>query len=242
MLKTPVPVVLTGAQRSSDRGSSDAALNLIDSSIVATHGDFGEVCIVMHGESSDTYSLIHPGTKARKFHTSRRDAFKTVNSEPIGKVLDRKIEYTSRTNKPRGCVPELDAKMEEKVFMLKCFPGLKPEMIGKVAELGYKGVLIEGTGLGHTSEALFSSIKNAIASGVLFAMASQTVYGRVDMDVYSTGRMLLDMGVIPCEDMLSETAYVKLMWVLGHTKDQKKAAEMMRTNYAGEMTDRTLID
>jgi glutamyl-tRNA(Gln) amidotransferase subunit D len=196
----------------------------------------------MHGESSDSFTFIHPGTKARKFHTSRRDAFKTVNSEPIGKVADRKIDYSPRKNKPRGCAPELDTKMEEKVFLLKCYPGLKPEVIDHVTGLGYKGILLEGTGLGHTSETLFTSIKNAAASGVIFAMASQTIYGRVDMDVYSTGRMLLDMGVIPCQDMLPETAYVKLIWVLGHTKEQKKAAEMMGMNYAGEMTGRTLID
>ena len=242
MLKTPIPIVLTGAQRSSDRGSSDAAANLIDSSIVAANANFGEVCIVMHGESSDSFGLIHPGAKVRKFHASRRDAFRTVNCEPIGKVVNRRIEYSGRVNKPQGCTPEIDAKMEENVFLLKYYPGLRSEIIDKITDTGYKGILIEGTGLGHTADTLFSSIKNAICSGVIVGMASQTIYGRVDMNVYSTGRMLLDMGVIPCEDMLPETAYVKLMWVLGHTKEQKKAKEMMQTNYAGEISDRTVIE
>jgi glutamyl-tRNA(Gln) amidotransferase subunit D len=242
MLKTPVPVVITGAQRSSDRGSSDAAMNLIDAAVAASSGKFAEVAIVMHAESGDTGTLIHAGTKARKMHTSRRDAFKTINGEPIGTVNDKKITYTQRKNKPRGGECVLDAKLEEKVFLLKCHPGLAPEVIRALTDMGYKGILLEGTGLGHTSDSLFDSIKKATDRGMAIAMASQTLYGRVDMNVYSTGRRLLDMGVIPCEDMSAETAYVKLMWVLGHTKEHSKVKEMMQTNYAGEISDRTLIE
>ena len=242
MLNTPIPVIITGAQRSSDRGSSDAAMNLIDAAVVASSGKFAEVAIVMHAESGDTGTLIHPGTKARKMHTSRRDAFKTINGEPIGAVKDRQITYTQRKNKPRGGECILDTKLEEKVFLLKCHPGLAPEVIIALTDMGYKGILLEGTGLGHTSDSLFDSIKKATDRGVAVAMASQTLYGRVDMNVYSTGRRLLDMGVIPCEDMSAETAYVKLMWVLGHTKDLAKIKEMMRKNYAGEISDRTLIE
>ncbi|MFZ2456754.1 MAG: Glu-tRNA(Gln) amidotransferase subunit GatD [Candidatus Altiarchaeia archaeon] len=242
MLKTPVPVVITGAQRSSDRGSSDAAMNLIDAAVAASHGKFAEVAIVMHAESSDTKTYIHPGTKARKMHTSRRDAFKTVNGEPIGTVENRMITYTRRKNKPLGGECVLDAKLEEKVFLLKCHPGLAPQAIDNLVRMGYRGILLEGTGLGHTSDSLFDSIKKAAEAGVAIAMASQTLYGRVDMNVYSTGRRLLDMGVIPCEDMSAETAYVKLMWVLGHTNDLLQVRDMMLSNCAGEISDRTLIE
>ena len=241
MLQTPVPVVITGAQRSSDRGSSDAAMNLIDAAVVAANGNFGEVCIVMHGEESDSHTLIHPAAKARKMHTSRRDAFKTINSLPIGKIEGRKIEYSGRVNRPRGGEAKLDAALDENVFLLKYHPGLKPEAVDSLVKLGFKGIVIEGTGLGHTSDKLFGSIKNAIDSGISVAMTSQTLYGRVDMNVYSTGRMLLDMGVIPCEDMLPEAAYVKMMWVLGHTNDQNKVKEMMQKNYAGEISERSLV-
>jgi len=240
MLKTPVPVVLTGAQRSSDRGSSDAAMNLINSAFTAANGNFSEICIVMHGEMSDSYSLIHPATRVRKLHSSRRDAFQTVNSKPIGKVENKKIEYTERETKPRGGELKLDTKLEEKVFLLKYHPGLIPGIIEKLIDMEYRGIVIEGTGLGHTSEILFDSIKEAIDSGITIAMTSQTLYGRVNMNVYSTGRVLLDLGVIPCEDMLPETAFVKLMFVLGHTKDPEKVEEMMLTNYAGEITERSI--
>ncbi|MBN2250605.1 MAG: Glu-tRNA(Gln) amidotransferase subunit GatD [Candidatus Altiarchaeota archaeon] len=242
MLKPGVPVILTGAQRSSDRGSSDAAINFIDSVSAAAYGDFAEVCVLMHGESSDSHTLIHPGTKVRKLHTSRRDAFQTVNDEPIGKVENGKITYTSRPRKKRGGQSEIDAKIDEKVSLLKYHPGMKPRTIDDLVKAGCRGIVFEGTGLGHVSETLFDAIKNAIASGVPVAMTSQTLYGRVDMNVYSTGRMLLSLGVIPCHDMLPETACVKMMWVLGHTRDPKKAGGMMQTNYAGEINDRTLIE
>jgi glutamyl-tRNA(Gln) amidotransferase subunit D len=241
MIKTPVPVVLTGAQRSSDRGSSDAALNLINSVSTAAYGDFGVVCVVMHGETSDTYSLIHPATRVRKLHSSRRDAFQTVNSEPIGRVRNKKIEYTKRELNPRGGELKLDTKLEEKVFLLKYHPGVTPEVIEGLIDLKYRGLVIEGTGLGHTSEVLFDSIRKAVDSGVAVAMTSQTLYGRVNMNVYSNGRMLLDLGVIPCGDMLPETAYVKLMWVLGHTRELETVREMMLTDYAGEITDRSIL-
>ncbi len=242
MLKTPVPVVLTGAQRSSDRGSSDAAMNLINSAIVAANGNFGEVCIVMHGEKSDSFSIIHPATRVRKLHSSRRDAFKTVNSKPIGRVEGGRIEYLRDDIRLRGRRLELDTKLEKRVFLLRYFPGLRPEFIDNLVDSGYKGIIIEGTGLGHVSDLLLDSIRNAINSNVAVAMTSQTIYGRVNMHVYSTGRMLLSSGVIPCGDMLSEVAYVKLMFVLAHTKDPEKVREMMLTNIAGEITERSLIE
>lgn len=240
MLKTPVPVVLTGAQRSSDRGSSDAAINLIHSVQVAANGNLSQVCVVMHGEMSDSYSLIHPATRVRKFHSSRRDAFQTVNSRPLGKVHMDKIEFFQEV-KPRGGNLELDTKLDTNVFLLKYHPGLKPELIDSIVDNNYSGMIIEGTGLGHTSDLLFKSIENAINNGLVIGMTSQTILGRVNMNVYSTGRFLLDIGVIPCRDMLSETAYVKLMWILGHTKNQKKVKDMMVTNYAGEISERSEI-
>lgn len=240
MLKTPVPVVLTGAQRSSDRGSSDAAFNLINSTRVAARGRFGEVCVVMHAEPSDSYCLIHPATKVRKLHSSRRDAFRSVNSKPLGKVSEEGIEFFQDMD--RGNKLELDTKFEERVSLLKYHPGMNSKIIDNLVKENYKGIVLEGTGLGHTSEALFSTIENAINSGAAVAMTSQTIFGAVNMNVYSTGRKLLDMGVIPCGDMLSETAYVKLMFVLGHTKKQEKAREMMLANYAREISERREIE
>ena len=241
MLKTPVPVVLTGAQRSSDRGSSDAALNLIHSVKVAGEADYSGVCVVMHEGMSDDYSLIHNATRVRKMHSSRRDAFHSVNSRPLGRVSMEGIEFISGVES-RGGRLELDSRLDDKVALLKYHPGLNPGIVDSLVDSGHSGIVLEGTGLGHTSEDLFDSIKSAIDSGLVVCMSSQTLYGRVNMNVYSTGRMLLDYGVIPCEDMLPETALVKLMWVLGNTRKKKKAEEMMLTSYVGEISARSGID
>jgi glutamyl-tRNA(Gln) amidotransferase subunit D len=234
------PVILVGSQRSSDRPSSDAAMNLICSVRMAT-ADFGEVSVVMHGETGDTYCLAHRGTKVRKMHTSRRDAFRSINDIPIAKIwLDGRIEFLRGDYRKRQeSEVWVDDKIEEKVALVKVFPGMNSEIIDFFVDKGYKGIVLEGTGLGHTPTYIINSIKRATEEGVAVCMTSQCLNGRVNLYVYSTGRKLLKAGVIPCEDMLPETAYVKLMWVLGHTKDLKEVKKLMLTNFAGEITPYT---
>jgi glutamyl-tRNA(Gln) amidotransferase subunit D len=237
------PVVLVGSQRSSDRPSSDAAMNLLSAVAVASKSDIAEVCVVMHGSTEDDFCLIHRGTKVRKCHTSRRDTFQTINDLPIGMVKDGEIIQLSDCNKAKqeGKVV-VDAKFEPRVALVKVSPGIQPKMIDSIIRAGYKGIVLEGTGLGHTPEVLFPSIKRAIRLGVPVAMTSQCIWGRVDMKVYSTGRDLLQLGVIPCEDMLPEVAYVKLMWLLPKASDLEELKKLMLTNIAGEITPRTRPD
>jgi glutamyl-tRNA(Gln) amidotransferase subunit D len=232
------PVVLVGSQRSSDRPSSDAALNLISAVAVAGKSDIAEVCVVMHGSTDDDFCLVHRGTKVRKCHTSRRDTFQTVNDIPIGMVRGGEVitfRQDYNRSKPKGKV-RLDAKFEPKVALLKVFPNMGGEILDGLIDAGYKGIVLEGTGLGHTPKALYRSIRRATKLGIPVVMTSQCIWGRVDMKVYSTGRELLNLGVIPGEDMLPETAYVKLMWLLGHDLSMEEISNLMRTNIAGEIS------
>ncbi len=232
------PVVLTGAQRSSDRPSSDAALNLISSVAVAT-SDIAEVCVVMHGSPSDDYCLIHRGVRVRKCHTSRRDAFVSINDQPIGLVREGRIELLTREYRKASEGKVLvDTNIDPRVALIKVYPGMSPSLIESLIG-DHHGVVLEGTGLGHAPQALFSAIKRAIDAGMAVVMTSQCLWGRVDMKVYSTGRDLLQLGVIPCEDMLPEVAYVKLMWVLGKTRELGEVARLMKTNIAGEISKRS---
>ncbi|ALV62256.1 Glutamyl-tRNA(Gln) amidotransferase asparaginase subunit [Thermococcus sp. 2319x1] len=237
------PVIFVGSQRSSDRPSSDAAVNLICSTRMAVE-DFGEVAVVMHGETSDTYCLAHRGTKVRKMHTSRRDAFRSINDVPIARIWpDGRVEYLRDDyRKRRESEVWVDDKLEEKVALIKVYPGMSGELIDFLVDKGYKGIVIEGTGLGHTPNEIIPTIERAVEEGVAVCMTSQCLYGRVNLNVYSTGRKLLKAGVIPCEDMLPETAYVKLIWVLGHTQNLEEVRNMMLTNYAGEITPYTRFD
>ena len=87
MVKSRKPIILTGAQRSSDRGSSDAYSNLICSSWVAGHSDLGETAIVFHEDLNQNKCIAMLGTKVRKMHTERRDAFKPINSPALLRVF-----------------------------------------------------------------------------------------------------------------------------------------------------------
>ena len=231
------PVVLVGAQRSSDRPSSDAAQNLIAAITVASKSDIGEVVATMHSGTSDTVTTIHRGTKVRKFHTSRRDAFKTVNDIPLGTVENGEIKINEKYRKKTSGKVTADDKMEEDVAMIYSHPRLKPEDIPKK-----KGIVLIGTGLGHIPQKVIPRIKELSKQGTIFVMTSQCIFGRINMSVYSKGRDLLKSEVIPCEDMLPETAFVKLIWALAHGKNKEEVEKIMKTNIAGEISDRTRSD
>jgi glutamyl-tRNA(Gln) amidotransferase subunit D len=239
------PVVLVGSQRSSDRGSSDAGMNLICAARVAV-SDIAEVGICMHGSPDDSYCMFLRGTKVRKMHTSRRDAFRPINDLPLAKVWpDGRLDKINPEQKKRtDSRVEVDARFEPDIAILKAYPGSDPGLIDYHVRKGIKGFVIEGTGLGHVptfaKKSWIKTIKKH-SGHIPFVVAPQTLYGRVNQDVYSNLRILFhEAKAIPGEDMLPETAYVKLGWVLGHTKDIEKIREMMLTDYAGEITKRSL--
>ncbi|MFQ5837296.1 MAG: Glu-tRNA(Gln) amidotransferase subunit GatD [Thermoplasmata archaeon] len=235
------PVILVGAQRSSDRPSSDAYTNLLAAArLVST--DLGEVVVVMHEETSDLHSTIHRGTKVRKMHSSRRDAFKTINAKPLGRVnVDGEVTlYGDFRRRAEGKV-EVDDKMEEGVTLLYTYPNMEPRVLEACAQHSL-GIVLAGTGLGHIPRNLVPSIRRAIREGIQVVMTSQCLYGRVGMYVYSRGRELVRAGVIPGEDMLPETAMVKLMWVLGHTSDPAEVRRLMTSNLMGEINPRLGIE
>ena len=191
----------------------------------------------MHGETSDTYTLVHRGVKVRKMHTSRRDAFQTINDIPLAKVYfrEKKIEMLREDYHVRDRENNLDAKFDTRVFLLKHYPGLSPDIIDYLISKGIRGIIVEGTGLGHTSTEFYDAFRKATKEGIFVGMTSQCLFGRVNMNVYTTGRLLQKVGVVPLEDMLPETALVKLMWVLAHETDLDKIKELMLTNFAGEI-------
>ncbi|MFB3889306.1 MAG: Glu-tRNA(Gln) amidotransferase subunit GatD [Candidatus Bathyarchaeia archaeon] len=238
----PVPVVVVGAQRSSDRPSSDAASNLIGAVNAAAYGPFAEVVIAMHETVADTSIVFNRGTRVRKCHTSRRDTFKSVNASPIARYTEAGLTMLTDRFYKRDPAASLILKPKfcSNVALVKFYPGMDPAVVDYYAEKGVKGILLEGSGLGHVSKSFFEPIRNAVAKGVLLALASQCIWGRVNMNVYDTGRDLLALGVIPADDMFPETALVKLMWTLGQTSDVEEAKKLFKANVAGEFSPRTL--
>ncbi|HOT03214.1 MAG TPA: Glu-tRNA(Gln) amidotransferase subunit GatD [Methanolinea sp.] len=239
MLDTPVPVVFVGSQRSADRPSSDNVMNALCSASVAV-GDLGEVAVVMHGTTSDDRCAIHRGTRVRKMHTSRRDAFQSIGVPPLGYVDYPSLKVTlSPGTRGRGaCEPALHDRLEPACGLLYFSPGMSPDILNAYA--GLRGVVIAGSGLGHVSTSLIPAIRELIDEGTLVVMTSQCLHGRVCDRVYDTGRDLIRAGVVEGEDMLPETALVKLMWVLGNEPDSERARCMMQENLKGEYTRRSL--
>ncbi len=240
------PVVLVGAQRSNDRPSSDAPMNLICAAYLAL-SDIAEVGICMHATLNDDYCIFLRGTKVRKMHTSRRDAFRPINDLPLATIYpDGKIEHAKKINKRKNNNKvDLDDSFEEKVALVKFYPNADPKILDYYVDNKYKGIVIEATGLGHVASSGKNSwlptITALIKKGIPVFITSQTLYGRVNLNVYTALRLLKETGAIPLEDMLPETAFVKLCWVLGHPDiDMEKTREMMLTNYSGEIQERSL--
>jgi glutamyl-tRNA(Gln) amidotransferase subunit D len=240
----PIPIVLVGSQRSSDRPSSDSALNLIGAVIAASKAPFSGVYVVMHSGMSDDILTVHLGTKVRKNHSSRRDAFESVNIPPVAYVKGDKIENIMPDLPPRRHARDFDVKpdFDVRVALLKFYPDFDPDIIGYLIDKGYRGIVLEGTGLGHVSKYCYEKLKEAIDKGLMVAMTSQCIWGRVRMTVYDTGRDLLNLGVMPLEDMLPETALVKMMWALGNSDSTEEAKSLMRRNIAFEMNYRSDLE
>lgn len=248
----PVPIVMVGSQRSSDRGSSDNYVNLVCSVLTACNSDIAEVSVCMHGEEGDEFCYVHQGTKCRKMHTSRRDAFRSINVLPFAKVWyrEKRIDYLRNDFHKRGQGEfYLDTKINPNVLMLYEHPNLRPEIIDRLANK-IDGLVVVATGLGHVHTnryndpigvSILEALENLIKSGIPVVFAPQTLYGRLNLNVYASGRTLKGAGIIgDGADWLPETAYVKLMWVLGHTTDMDEIKEMMMKNVAGEISERTI--
>ena len=230
-----IPVVFVGSQRSSDRPSSDAASNLIAAARFIAMTDVNGVYVVMHHNESDETISCHLGTRVRKNHASKRSAFETIGSDPAFLILDEKIiknvenEFFKETFNPR-------LGIDTRVALVKYHPGYEPKQIDALIDLGFKAIIFEGTGLGHVGKTMYSAIKKASDHGLFLGMTSQCIDGRVRMTVYESGRDLLELGIVPLENMIPEVALVKTMWALGNSEDNNGLKKLLLENISSEFS------
>jgi glutamyl-tRNA(Gln) amidotransferase subunit D len=237
---SPVPIVMVGSQRSSDRPSSDAAINLINSTRTAAASDIAEVMVCMFGPTSDKYGLLHRGTRVRKMHSSYRSTFRTLSDIPLGKIDETGVtpfreDYNRRRQDNKI---KLNAVFDDRVSLVYYYPAMKPDIIDSLIDNGYKGIVIAGTGLGHVNKPLYPALDRARKAGLHVYMTVQTMWGFVQMYVYETGREIMGKGVIPAANMLPEVAYVKLGWALGQSQDHAEVKRIMLSPVNGETTER----
>ncbi|MFX0150667.1 MAG: Glu-tRNA(Gln) amidotransferase subunit GatD [Candidatus Hodarchaeota archaeon] len=241
----PIPIVITGSQRSSDRPSSDAFSNLYNSVLYASSTNaLKEIVVIMHDESSDTSYAIHNATRVRKMHSSRRDTFRTIGNSPLGKIIDKKIQYFndrelfSPDSSSSKLKLKIQKKFEERVGLIYHYPSIKPDLLQYYIDTGYKGIVLVGTGLGHVSSDLIPFIKRAIDNEIVVVMTTQCLHGFTGLSVYESGRIILKNGVIPLANMLPEVAYIKLAYLLGNYQKIEKVKELMKKNLKGEILTR----
>ncbi len=237
---SPVPIVLVGSQRSSDRPSSDAALNLMHAMKAAGQSDIAEVMVCMFGPTSDEYGLLHKGTRVRKMHSSYRSTFRTIGDTPLATISRKEIKpiKTNYNHRRKDKKVNILPYFSDKVTMLYYYPGMKPDTIDLLVDNGYEGIIFVGTGLGHVNKELYPAIERAQAKGVHMYMTVQTIWGYVHMFVYDTGRDMMAKGIVPAANMLPEVAYIKLSWILEQTKDHEEVKRMMLTPVNDEITPR----
>jgi len=237
---SPIPIVLVGSQRSSDRPSSDAALNLIHATTTAATSDIAEIMVCMFGPTSDEYGLLHRGTRVRKMHSSYRSTFRTIGDVPLATVTREGVKpiKTSYNHRRKDKKVKILPYFEDKVALLYYYPNMHPDIIYSLIDNGYKGIVIAGTGLGRVNKPLYPAIRKCKEKGIPVYMTVQTLWGYVHMFVYDTGRDLMSDGIIPAENMLPEVAYVKLSWALGQTNNPEKVKKLMLTPTAGDITKR----
>ncbi len=231
------PVVMVGSQRSSDRPSSDSFGNM-EGALAFSSTNIGEVGISMHsGTSDDSISFLR-GTRARKMHSTRRDAFKSISSKPIATFRNKNVEYISGYTE-RANETLLLNKLETRVALVYFYPGLSGVDLEKLSE-DKRAIIIMGTGLGHISQALFGSLKKIVSNGTKIIMTTQCLRGTVDLNVYSTGRELKKIGVISAGNMLPEVALTKTMFLLANNEDEDFESLMIK-NMRGEILERELL-
>jgi glutamyl-tRNA(Gln) amidotransferase subunit D len=239
--KLPGPVVVVGAQRSPDRPSSDGASNLTAAVRLARQEGLGEVVVLMHAGLSDDRFAIHRGTRVRKMHSSRRDAFQSRNAPPIGFVGLDSISWNEPARPPSVSGWTVDGPLSTEAGLLWFYPGLTPERAAGFVE-GLRGVVLAGTGLGHFGSTHFPWIEAAVRRGTVVVMTTQCLEGLADPFVYSTGRELLRAGVLYVDDLLPETAYTKLLWALGRVSEPEEVRALMRRDCVGEFVHRHPVE
>jgi len=233
----PIPIVLVGSQRSSDRASSDAALNLIGATKFIIESNTKGIYIVMHQDENDDTIACHLGTRVRKNHTSKRGAFQTIGGNPAFIIAENQIQ--KNISKDFFKINEFQSKInvDTKVALVKYHPGYDPNLLNQLIENGYKGIIFEGTGLGHIGKVMYENVKKANEKGVFLGMTSQCIDGRIGMTVYESGRDLLDLGIIPLENMIPEVALVKAMWAIGNYQNIDEVKKIMLKNIASELSN-----
>ncbi len=234
----PIPVVLTGSQLSIAHPVADALENCRGAVHMAASGCPG-VFVVFNRK-------VISGCRASKVRTMSFDAFESINYPNIGEIsslgLHIRREYLPavyREHTPEQLAADFQPRFgySSHVFLLKLYPGISPSIMDALCAAGYRGVYIEGFGLGNMpflKHDFVAAVHRAVEHGVTVLAGSQCLYEGTNLTVYETGQKALSAGVIEARDMTTEAALTKLMWVLAQSLDPAEIRQYFGQNLAGE--------
>lgn len=228
-----VPLVFTGSQLPLAHPLSDAPSNLREAFQVALHAQPG-VYVAFH------HKVLY-GTRAVKLRTISFDAFDSINAPAVGYFdadgLHMQANPIPCEARAKGIPNEEDARIDPRVFLLKLMPGTDPEIFDHIIAAGYKGLVIEAFGLGgvhYIRRNLLDSLDLLAKHQILTLVTTQCLYEKADFSLYEVGRHVLRQCVYGAQDMTTEAALTKLMWVLG---DKEKRLPLLSRCLAHEMIE-----
>ncbi len=227
------PVILTGSQRPLSEIRTDARNNLINAVELATY-PIPEVCIFFNNK-------LFRGNRTKKIDIWGFNAFDSPNYPPLVEVGVEIKVYPENFLKRKNFNLNLSKKFSSKIFCVKIFPSLKIDYLMSLLKLDIDGFVIEAFGSGNVpnigKDSLVPFVKKAVEMGKIVAISTQAIYGAVDLTLYECGKEVLEAGALSCKDMTTETAIVKLMFLLGkYNGDTLRVMDEFHTPIAGEIS------
>ena len=227
-----IPIVFTASLYNPEKFNTDALNNLKQAITVAGKANIAETVIVLD-------NTILRATRTKKVNSSEFNSFAITPNSQIGKIQSE-IELIGKCKKRKKRKSILFKKLETEIAILMIYPGFYSKRITNLIDAGVKGIILQGYGFGNLpfeGTDLKESIKYANKKNVPIILTSECFLGDYWKKLYplEIGDRFKNVKIIPAYDMLTETAYVKLMWALGQTNKYPEIKKIMQTNYCGEI-------